>query len=110
VNRGDVYWVDLDPVEGSELGKRRPAIVVQNELANRTSPTVTIVPLSTKIGRVYPFQVLIPAVEAGLPRDSKALCEQIRTLSRTRLTDRVGTLPAARVNEIRLALDRHLWL
>ena len=108
--RGDVYWVNLDPVIGSEVGKRRPAIVLQNELANQSSPTVTVIPLSTSVRRVYPFQVRIPAGEGGLPQDGKALCEQIRTLARERLDERIGTLPTQRLGEIRAALDRHLWL
>jgi len=107
--RGDIVLVNLDPVVGSEIGKTRPAIVLQNEMANRTSPTVTVVPLSTKVGRIFPFQVLIPAGEGGLDQDSKALCEQIRTLSTTRLLQRLGSLPPERMEEIHAALDRHLW-
>jgi mRNA interferase MazF len=109
IQRGDIFLVNLDPVVGSEVGKTRPAVVLQNELANHTSPTVTVVPLSTKTGRVFPFQVLIPAGEGGLERDSKVLCEQIRTLSRERLLQRHGRLPPERLKEIRAALDRHLW-
>lgn len=107
--RGDVVYVNLDPVVGSEIGKTRPAVVLQNDLANRSSPTVTVIPLSTKIDRVFPFQVLIPAGEGGLEQDSKALCEQIRTLSTTRILHRLGSLPSQRMEEIRTALDRHLW-
>ena len=110
MRRGDVFWVNLDPVLGSEVGKRRPAVVVQNEAANASSATVTVIPLSTSVGRVYPFQVRIPAGEGGLGRESKALCEQIRTLSRERLLTRIGTLAPARLDELRRALDRHLWL
>lgn len=109
MQRGDVFLVNLDPVVGSEVGKTRPAIVLQNEMANRTSPTVTVVPLSTRVERVFPFQVLIPAGEGGLTRESKALCEQIRTLSTKRLLERLGSLPPERLEEIRTALDRHLW-
>ena len=86
-----------------------PEIVLQNEMANRTSPTVTVVPLSTKVERVFPFQVLIPAGEGGLTRDSKALCEQIRTLSTKRLLQHLGSLPPERLEELRTALERHLW-
>lgn len=107
--RGDVVYVNLDPVVGAEIGKTRPAIVLQNELANRSSPTVTIIPLSTSVERVFPFQVLIPAGEGGLEHDSKALCEQIRTLSTKRLLHRLGSLPPDRMEQIRAALDRHLW-
>jgi len=107
--RGDVVLVNLDPVVGSEVGKTRPAIVVQNEMANRTSPTLTVIPLSSKVDRVFPFQVLIPAGEGGLAQESKALCEQIRTLSTKRLLQRLGSLPPERMEEIHAALDRHLW-
>jgi mRNA interferase MazF len=109
MQRGDVFLVNLDPVVGSEVGKTRPAIILQNEMANRTSPTVTVVPLSTRAERVFPFQVLIPAGEGGLTRDSKALCEQIRTLSTKRLLQHLGSLPPERLEEIRTALERHLW-
>lgn len=110
MRRGDVYWVNLDPVIGSEIGKRRPAVVVQNEAANRSSATVTVIPLSSSITKVHPFQVLVPAGEAGLPQPSKALCEQVRTLSRQRLAERLGSLPEERLDQIREALDRHLWV
>lgn len=110
LRRGEVHRVRLDPVLGSEVGKTRPAIVLQNELANRSSPTVTVIPVSSKVGRVYPFQVRLDAGEGGLARASKALCEQIRTVSRERLIECLGRLPAKRLEEIRVALDRHLWL
>jgi len=110
MRRGDVYWVNLDPVIGAEVGRRRPAVVVQNEAANRSSSTVTVIPLTSSIDRVYPFQALVAAGEGGLSRQSKALCEQVRTLSRNRLTDRLGRLPNERMDQIREALDRHLWV
>lgn len=56
MKRGDVYLVSLDPVVGSETGKTRPAIVVQNDLANRSSPTVTVIPITSRADRVFPFQ------------------------------------------------------
>lgn len=109
LQRGDVFLVSLDPVVGSEVGKTRPAVVIQNDLANRSSQTVTIVPVSTSTERVFPFQVRIPAGEGGLTRNSKVLCEQIRTVSRQRLVQRLGQLSEERLREIRVALDRHLW-
>ncbi len=109
MKRGDVYLVSLDPVVGSETGKTRPAIVAQNDLANRSSPTVTVIPITSRTDRVFPFQVRLPAGEGGLERAGKALCEQIRTVSRQRLKRRLGRLPPERMREIRAALDRHLW-
>lgn len=109
LRRGDVHLVTLDPVVGSETGKTRPAVVVQNELANRSSPTVTVIPITSSTHRTFPFQVLIPAGEGGMELKSKALCEQIRTVSRQRLGQRLGSLGKERLREIRQALDRHLW-
>jgi mRNA interferase MazF len=109
IRRGDVVRVNLDPVVGSEVGKARPAVVLQNDLANRSSPTVTVIPVSSKVGKIYPFHIRLPAGEGGLTEESKALCEQIRTVSRKRIGKRLGRLPAERLDEIRTALDRHLW-
>jgi mRNA interferase MazF len=109
MKRGDIFRVNLDPVVGSEVGKMRPAVVLQNDLANRSSPTVTVIPISSNVERIFPFQVLIPAGEGGLERDSKALCEQIRTLSRSRLVERLGRLSPESLDGIREALERHLW-
>jgi mRNA interferase MazF len=109
IRRGDVFLVNLDPTVGSEIGKTRPVVVVQNDLANRSSPTVTIVPISSSTERVFPFQIRIPAGEGGLSRESKALCEQIRTVGRERFTQCLGQLSAERMKEIRAALDRHFW-
>jgi mRNA interferase MazF len=109
IRRGDVYLVELDPVVGSEVGKTRPAVVLQNDLANRSSPTITVVPISSRVDRVFPFQVRISAGEGGLGHESKALCEQIRTVARARLVQYLGHLPSERLQEIRAALDRHLW-
>jgi mRNA interferase MazF len=109
IRRGAVFLVNLDPVIGSEVGKTRPAVVVQNDLANRTSPTVTILPISSNIDRIFPFQVQISAGEGGLSRNSKVLCEQIRTVSRQRLLEPLGQLSSERLGEIRAALERHFW-
>lgn len=109
IRRGDVFLVNLNPVVGSEVGKTRPAIVVQNDLANRSSPTITIIPVSSSTERVFPFQVQLSAGEGGLSQESKALCEQIRTVSRERLLERLGRLSQERLDDIRAALDRHLW-
>lgn len=110
IRRGEVRFVSLDPVVGSETGKTRPAVVIQNDLANASSPTVTVLPITSRAARVYPFQVRLSAGEGGLERAGKVLCEQVRTVSRERIGRRVGELSPDRLREIRLALDRHLWL
>jgi mRNA interferase MazF len=115
MRRGDIVWVDLDPARRSEADKRRPAVIVSNEGANQTAQrlgrgVLTVVPLTTNTSRVYPFQVLLPARECGLPRDSKAQAEQVRSVSVTRIGSVVGQLPPALVEALDAALRLHLSL
>jgi mRNA interferase MazF len=115
MRRGDVVWVDLDPARRSEANKRRPAIVVSNDGANRTAQhlgrgVVTVVPVTRNTTNVYPFQVLLPAKTCGLPTASKAQAEQIRSVSVDRLSDAVGRLPTELLAELDDALRLHLDL
>lgn len=112
MRRGDIYWVDLDPVRGSEANKVRPAVLVSNDAALRTARPpkglVTIVPLTSNVARVFPFQVLLPGTDTGLKKDSKAQTEQLRTVSVERLGERVGRLTAAQSRLLDNALRLHL--
>ena len=115
MRRGDIYAVNLDPARGSEANKRRPAIIVGNDAANATATrlghgVITVVPVTSNIERVYPFQVLLPAAETGLDRDSKAQAEQIRSIAVERLDQRVGVVPNAIMLDIDEALRLHLGL
>lgn len=115
MRRGDVVWVDLDPVRGTEASKRRPAVIVSNDGANRTAQrlgrgVVTVVPVTTNASRVYPFQVLLPAERCRLARDSKAQAEQIRSVAVERLGDIIGQLPADLVKDLDTAIRLHLGL
>jgi mRNA interferase MazF len=115
MRRGDVVWVDLDPVRGAESNKRRPAVVVSNDGANRTAEqlgrgVVTVVPVTTNTARVYTFQVLLPAARVGLERDSKAQAEQVRFIAVERIAAVAGRLPADLVDELDAALRLHLGL
>jgi mRNA interferase MazF len=115
MRRGDIVVVSLDPVRGSEANKNRPAVVVSNDAANTTAArlgrgVVTIVPVTSNIARVYPFQVLLPAVQTGLSRDSKAQAEQVRSVAVERIGERLGRLPAAIMNQLDEALRVHLAL
>jgi len=97
VSRGEVWWVELDPAKGSEATKRRPAVIVGRDVFARQAMhhphgTVTVVPITTNVERVYDFQVFLPAGTGGLARDSKAQAEQIRTVSVGRLNARIGVL------------------
>lgn len=115
MRRGDVCLVDLDPARGNEANKRRPAVVVSNDRANAMAGelargVVTIVPLSSSVARVYPFQVLVPAGTAGLRIDSKAQAEQLRSVSVQRLGGILGRLPASTMAAVDEALRLHLDL
>jgi mRNA interferase MazF len=115
MRRGEVVTVNLDPVRGSEANKSRPAVIVSSDAANATATrlgrgVITVVPVTSNIARVYPFQVLLPAAQTGLPQDSKAQAEQIRSVAVERVGTRVGQLPAALVTELDQALRVHLSL
>ncbi len=113
--RGEIRWVDLDPALTGEADKMRPAVIVSNDGANTTAArlghgVVTVVPVTTSTDRIYPFQVLLPARETGLDRDSKAQAEQVRSVSVTRIRDRIGSVPASLMHEVNDALRLHLAL
>jgi len=115
MRRGDVVWVDLDPARRGEANKRRPAVIVSNDGANRTAQrlgrgVVTIVPITSNVSRVYPFQVLLPADRCNLAHDSKAQAEQIRSVAVNRIGGIVGQLPADLANEVDRAIRLHLAL
>ena len=115
MRRGDVCYADLEPVRGAEANKRRPVIVVSNDGANRRASdlgrgVVTVVAITSNTAHVYPFQVLLPARVTGLPRDSKAQAEQVRSLDISRLTRRVGHLDAATMRQVDAALRLQLNL
>ena len=115
MRRGDVVWVDLDPVRGSEASKRRPAVVVSNDGANRTAEglgrgVVTIVPITSQTKKVYPFQVSLPARSCGLPKASKAQAEQIRSVAVQRIGSTVGHLPTNLLTKLDDAIRLHLAL
>jgi len=92
VQRGDVFWANLDPTIGVEIQKTRPVVVMSNDVINQRSQLVIVVPLTTNVTRLSPSHVLIPRGEGGLTEDSKALTEQIRAMDKQRLTTRIGIL------------------
>lgn len=115
MRRGEVRLVDLEPIRGSEANKRRPAIVVSNERANVAAArvgrgVVTVVPVTSNVGRVFPFQVLLPAQVAGLRVQSKAQAEQVRSVSVERLGAVLGQLSVSTLVEVDAALRLHLDL
>ena len=109
--RGDIFWVSLDPTIGSEIRKKRPAIIVSNDAANKRYHQVTVIPLtSQKVEAIEPFQVFIDEEESGLAKDSKALAEQIRTISKLRLGSREGHLSRESMKSLEVAIKVHLDL
>jgi mRNA interferase MazF len=107
--------VDLDPVLGSEADKVRPAVIVSNNGANAAAErsgtgVLTVVPVTSNVTRIHPFQVLLPAPECGLRRDSKAQAEQVRSVAVIRIGRRVGVLPTDLAAQLDGALRLHLGL
>ena len=91
VKRGDIFYADLSPVVGSEQGGIRPVIVIQNDIGNRYSPTVIVAAITSQINKAkLPTHVEISSEEYGLNRDSVVLLEQIRTLDKKRLKEKIG--------------------
>ncbi|MEV4164216.1 type II toxin-antitoxin system PemK/MazF family toxin [Nonomuraea dietziae] len=115
MRRGDIYWVDLEPIKGSEAGKTRPAVIVSNNAANRAAEqnargVITVVPVTTNVKRVLPFQVLLPAAECGLEADSKAQAEQVRSVAIERIQGRAGRVSPKALHRLDQALSMHLAL
>lgn len=113
--RGDIVWAQFDPAVGSEAAKRRPAVIVSADDLNRSTTvrgrgTVTVVPLTSRIERVYSFHVLIPEGETDLPAASKVQAEQIRALSIERIAEPIGRMPDGLMAEIDDAIRIHLAL
>jgi mRNA interferase MazF len=107
VRRGEIWLVDLEPV--------RPAVIVSNDAANSTAQqlgrgVITVVPVTSNLRRVYPFQVLLPAKETGLEVDAKAQAEQVRSIDAQRLAAHIGSVPAPLMSELDAALRLHLAL
>jgi mRNA interferase MazF len=115
MRRGEIWRVDLAPARGSEANKRRPAVIVSNDRANATATrlgrgVVTVVPVTSNIAKVYPFQVLLPAATTGLAVDSKAQVEQIRSVATGRLLGRLGRVSVVEMQQLDEALRLHLEL
>lgn len=107
--------VDLDPSRAGEASKRRPAVVVSNDGANRTAErlgrgVLTVIPVTSNLERVYPFQVLLASEDCGLGTDSKAQAEQVRAVSVSRIGPTVGHVPPPLMTVLDDALRLHLAL
>lgn len=111
VQRGEIYFADLSPVVGSEQGGVRPVLVIQNDIGNRFSPTVIVAAITAQIQKAkLPTHVEIKADKHGLERDSVILLEQIRTLDKQRLTDKITKLDDETMKKVNHALEISLGL
>ena len=96
IKRGDIFYADLSPVVGSEQGGIRPVLIIQNEIGNRHSPTVIAAAITSQTGKArLPTHIELSAKTYGLPKDSVVLLEQIRTLDKRRLRERMGRVDGA---------------
>jgi len=115
MRRGQIRLVDLEPARGSEVSKKRPCVIVSSDHANRTATrlgrgVVTVVPVTSNVAVVYRFQVLLEAAVTGLPHDSKAQTEQVRSVDVERVGAPVGDLDFATLAALDDALRVHLSL
>ena len=110
--RGSVVWVTLDPARGAEVPKTRPCVVVSRTEANEISWTVTVVPLSSVRGGRQDrlIQPIISLKETRLPKDSRALCDQVRTIDKRRIQRTVGVMSGAALSGVDRGLILHLEL
>jgi len=105
VKRGDIYYADLSPVVGSEQGGLRPVLIIQNDIGNRYSPTVIAAAITSRMGKTrLPTHIDVYADKVGLAKDSVILLEQIRTLDKRRLKEKMGHLDDDMMNEVNAAI------
>lgn len=111
VKRGDVFFADLSPVVGSEQGGTRPVLILQNDIGNRFSPTVIVAAITAQIQKAkLPTHVEIDANKYGFERDSVILLEQLRTIDKSRLTDKITQLDEKLMRDVDVALAISLGL
>ena len=105
VKRGDIYYADLSPVVGSEQGGLRPVLIIQNDVGNKYSPTVIAAAITSRLGKTrLPTHIDIYADKVGLAKDSVVLLEQVRTLDKRRLKEKMGHLDDSLMNEVNNAI------
>ncbi|GAV21952.1 type II toxin-antitoxin system PemK/MazF family toxin [Carboxydothermus pertinax] len=111
IRRGDIFYANLSPVVGSEQGGTRPVLILQNDIGNLYSPTTIIAAITSQINKAkLPTHVEIPAKESGLEKDSVILLEQIRTIDKSRLKEKVSSLNKELMRKVNQALEISLGL
>ena len=109
--RGEIYLVDFDPTRGSEIKKTRPALILQNDIANRHSPITIVAAVTSQFDELlYPTEVLVNASESGLKVDSVILLNQIRSIDKARLIKRLGSIKPSTMESVERSLEISLGL
>ncbi len=107
IKRGEVFLVNFDPTLGAEVKKIRPAVVVSNDINNAHSPIISIAPISSKVTRIYSFEVEITSGSGGLKTRSKIMVNQTRAVDKIRLVKKMGHLPPEIMSQVARALKLH---
>ena len=110
MKRGEIYYANLNPTVGSEISKRRPVLIVSNNANNRAADMVTVLPITSNVSRIYPFEVKLEPEDSGLTKSSKVQAQQVRTISKQRLDGGIGCLSKEMMALVDNAIKLHLQL
>lgn len=108
--RGEIWLVSLEPTIGHEIGKTRPALVISHDRNNQFADTITVIPITSKTEKIYPFETFISKEEANLPKDSKVKSNQIRTVDKRRLVKFINRIPEGKLRQVEQATLIHLGI
>jgi len=108
--RGEIWLVSLEPTIGHEIGKTRPALVISHDRNNQFADTITVIPITSKTEKIYPFETFISKEEAKLPKDSKVKSNQIRTVDKRRLVKFISRIPEGKLRQVEQATLIHLGI
>ncbi|MDD2353337.1 MAG: type II toxin-antitoxin system PemK/MazF family toxin [Atribacterota bacterium] len=96
--KGEIYLINFDPTIGHETKKKRPAIILSNDIHNQYSPLVTVAPISSNVNNIYPFEIYLPEGMANLDNDSKIMIIQLRSVDKKRLLKKIGSVNNKQIN------------